>query len=190
MNRSQRADISTRAAEPGDAARITEIFNDGVEDRVATFETRPAAPEDAMRWIKEDVVIVAERDGAVIGWAKAGPYADQHHYYDGVREATLYVDRAARRAGVGRVLLDALAEAAAESGAHKLVGKIFTSNEAKHRARQGPGLERGRRPPPSRHPRRRMEGRSRGGENARCGRVDRSVAGIRVLKPGRCRRDA
>ena len=129
MNRSQRADISTRPAEPGDAARITEIFNDGVEDRVATFETRPAAPEDATRWIKEDVVIVAERDGAVIGWAKAGPYADQHHYYDGVREATLYVDRAARRAGVGRGLLDALAGAAAESGAHKLVGKIFISNE-------------------------------------------------------------
>jgi len=65
----------------------------------------------------------------VIGWAKAGPYADQHHYYDGVREATLYVDRAARGAGVGRVLLDALAGAAAESGAHKLVGKIFTSNK-------------------------------------------------------------
>jgi len=129
VNRSQRADISTRAAEPGDAPRITEIFNDGVEDRVATFETRPAAPEDAMRWINEEVVIVAERDGAVIGWAKAGPYADQHHYYDGVREATLYVDRAARGAGVGRVLLDALAGAAAESGAHKLVGKIFTSNK-------------------------------------------------------------
>ncbi len=129
MNRSQRADISIRPAEPGDAARITEIFDDGVEDRVATFETRPAVPEDATRWINEDVVIVAERDGAVIGWAKAGPYADQHHYYDGVREATLYVDRAARRAGVGRVLLDALAEAAAESGAHKLVGKIFTSNK-------------------------------------------------------------
>ena len=30
---------------------------------------------------------------------------------------------------MGRGLLDALAGAAAESGAHKLVGKIFTSNE-------------------------------------------------------------
>jgi L-amino acid N-acyltransferase YncA len=45
-----------------------------------------------------------------------------------VREATLYVERAARRTGVGRRLLDALAEAAADAGAHKLVGKIFTSN--------------------------------------------------------------
>ena len=79
--------------------------------------------------VRSEPGLVFERDGAVIGWAKAGPYADQHHYYDGVREATLYVDRAARRAGVGRVLLDALAGATAQSGAHKLVGKIFTSNE-------------------------------------------------------------
>lgn len=74
-------------------------------------------------------MVVAERDGAVLAWAKAGPYTDEHHYYDGVREATLYVDREARRGGVGRALLDALAGAAAEAGAHKLVGKIFTSNE-------------------------------------------------------------
>ena len=63
-----------------------------------------------------------------MGWAKASPYADRHDYYDGVREATLYVEREARRTGVGRELLDALASAAAEAGAHKLVGKIFTSN--------------------------------------------------------------
>jgi phosphinothricin acetyltransferase len=64
-----------------------------------------------------------------VGWAKASPYGDRHEYYDGVREATLYVERGARRSGVGRQLLDALADAAADAGAHKLVGKIFTSNE-------------------------------------------------------------
>ena len=62
-------------------------------------------------------------------WARATPYSDRHHYYDGVREATLYVDRGARRTGVGRALLDALTDFAAAAGAHKLVGKIFTSNE-------------------------------------------------------------
>jgi L-amino acid N-acyltransferase YncA len=129
VNGSQRADIAIRPAEPGDAARIAEIFNEGVEDRVATFEARPATPDHAARWIGDDLVIVAEREGAVLAWAKAGPYTDQHHYYDGVREATLYVDRAARGGGIGHALLDALAAAAAQAGAHKLVGKIFTSNE-------------------------------------------------------------
>ena len=120
--------MKVRSAEPRDAARVAEIFNQGVEDRVATFETAPATADDAARWIAEDVVLVAESDGEVRAWAKASPYTDRHHYYDGVREATLYVERDARRSGLGRTLLDALAGAAAEDGAHKLVGKIFTSN--------------------------------------------------------------
>jgi L-amino acid N-acyltransferase YncA len=128
VNGSQRADVSIRLAQAADAEKLAEIFNEGVEDRVATFETHRAGPGDAAGWISDDLVVVAERDGALVGWAKASPYADRHAYYDGVREATLYVERGARRTGVGRRLLEALAEAAAESGAHKLVGKIFTSN--------------------------------------------------------------
>jgi L-amino acid N-acyltransferase YncA len=128
VNDSERASLSIRLAGRGDAERVAEIFNQGVEDRVATFETRPAAPEDAARWIESDLIVVAERDGALVGWAKASPYSDNHPYYDGVREATLYVEREARRTGVGRELLAGLADAAAEAGAHKLIGKIFTSN--------------------------------------------------------------
>ncbi len=129
VNGSERSPLSIRPAEPGDAEPVAEIFNQGVEDRVATFETHLADPQDAARWIEDDLVVVAERDGALVGWAKAGPYADRHQYYDGVREATLYVERGARRTGVGRRLLAGLADAAAETGAHKLVGKIFISNE-------------------------------------------------------------
>jgi L-amino acid N-acyltransferase YncA len=129
VNGSERPPLSIRPAEPADAERVAEIFNQGVEDRVATFETRLADADDAARWIEADVVVLGERNGAILGWAKASPYGDRHHYYDGVREATLYVEREARRTGVGRRLLDALADAAAADGAHKLVGKIFTSNE-------------------------------------------------------------
>jgi len=129
VNAPESSRVEIRPAERSDATRLAEIFNQGVEDRVATFETRAADPDDATRWIDADLVLVASRDGAIVGWAKASPYTDRHPYYDGVREATLYVDRAARRTGVGRQLLAALAEAAAAAGSHKLVGKIFTSNE-------------------------------------------------------------
>jgi L-amino acid N-acyltransferase YncA len=128
VNGSERSQVRIRGAEPGDAVRLAEIFNQGVEDRVATFETHPATPADAERWVADDVVVIAARDGTVVGWAKASPYSDQHPYYDGVREATLYVERGARRSGIGRQLLSALAGAASETGAHKLIGKIFTSN--------------------------------------------------------------
>ncbi len=118
-----------RRAEPADAARIAEIYNEGVEDRVATFETNPASAEDAAGWIERDIVLVAERDGELAGWTKAGPYSDRHHYYDGVREATIFVSRPHRRTGVGAELTQALAEAAEADGAYKLIAKIFTSNE-------------------------------------------------------------
>ena len=121
--------LTIRRAVPGDAGALAAIFNQGVEDRVATFETGSAAEADANRWIEEELVLVASVDGSVVAWAKAGPYSDAHSYYDGVREATLYVERGARRAGIGTALLAALADAAADAGAHKLVGKIFTLNE-------------------------------------------------------------
>jgi L-amino acid N-acyltransferase YncA len=126
---------TVRPAKPSDAETIAVIFNQGVEDRVATFETGDA---DAAQWERriaseDELVLVAEDDGQVIAMAVAGPYADRHHYYDGIREATMYVERGSRRRGVGLTLLDALADAAEQRGAYKLVGKIFTSN--------GPSIE-------------------------------------------------
>jgi phosphinothricin acetyltransferase len=129
VNEPQSRSYTIRRAHAGDASRIAEIFNQGVAERVATFETTPATPEAAERWIANEIVVVADYGGSSVAWAKASAYADRHHYYDGVREATLYVERQARRTGIGRGLLAALADAAAEEGAHKLIGKIFTSNE-------------------------------------------------------------
>ncbi len=118
-----------RPARGGDAERIAAIFNEGIEDRAATFETKPAGAGDVAGWIERgDVIVVAERDGEVVGWARAGPYDVLHDYYDGVGEATMYVARAARRSGIGEALLNGLADASREAGLHKLNGKIFTSN--------------------------------------------------------------
>jgi phosphinothricin acetyltransferase len=121
--------MNVRRAAHEDAGDLTTILNQGIEERVATFETTPATTESIEEAIERDLVLVAEVDGEVVGWAKAGPYSDEHDYYDGVREATLYVERSARRRGVG-ALLEMLARTAAAEGRHKLVGKIFSSNEA------------------------------------------------------------
>jgi phosphinothricin acetyltransferase len=121
--------MQIREATGDDAGAVAAIFNQGVADRVATFETREQTAQDAAEMIvSARVLLVAEIDGAVVGWAKAARYADAHHYYDGVAEATLYVERSRRRGGIGRALLEALAAAGAPAGLHKLVGKVFTSN--------------------------------------------------------------
>jgi phosphinothricin acetyltransferase len=124
--------LGVRPARPADAEAVAAIFEQGIEDRVATFETRVPGVEDWRRRLAsaEDLVLVAERDGRIVAFAVAGPYADRHDYYAGISEATMYVERASRRRGVGLTLLDALADAGEERGLYKLVGKIFTTNGA------------------------------------------------------------
>jgi phosphinothricin acetyltransferase len=122
-------DITVRAAEARDADAIAAIYNQGIEERQATFQTRPHSAEDFVERIEgERPFLVAEANGELAGWAAVLPYSDPAPYYAGVGEATMYVARTARRRGVGRRLLTELARAAESSGFYKLVGKIFTSN--------------------------------------------------------------
>jgi L-amino acid N-acyltransferase YncA len=122
--------MEVRPARTDDADAIVRIFNRGVAERVATFETQEKTADDFRALIDSGaLLLVATEDDQVVAFAKVGPYDDAHHYA-GVGEATLYVDPAARRAGTGRALLDALADEAEPRGLHKLVGKIFTSNRA------------------------------------------------------------
>jgi phosphinothricin acetyltransferase len=67
-------------------------------------------------------------EGTVVAWAAVLPYSDPALYYAGVGEATMYVERSARRHGIGSRLLEALSREASSRGFHKLVGKIFASN--------------------------------------------------------------
>jgi L-amino acid N-acyltransferase YncA len=118
-----------RPARPGDAEPIAGIYVQGVEERVATFQTEvPRPAEIAARIERREPWLIAEDQGRVVGWASIGPYDDAHGYYAGIGEATLYVERSARRSGAGQALLSALGREAEGRGYHKLVGKIFTSN--------------------------------------------------------------
>ena len=112
-----------------DAESIARIYNQGIAERVATFETRTRSAADIADLIDAgSLALVAEHDGEVIAFVKVGAYDDSSHYYSDIGEATLYVDPGMRRSGVGRALMEAVATAAEERGYYKLVGKIFTSN--------------------------------------------------------------
>jgi phosphinothricin acetyltransferase len=118
-----------RAAAPDDAEAIARVHNEGIAERVATFQTAIQHASAIAEAIEGgQLVLVAERGHDVVGWGSVAPYDDAHEYYSGVGEATLYVRRDARRGGTGRALLAALAGAAERRGLYKLVGKIFTTN--------------------------------------------------------------
>jgi len=125
--------VITRLAVTTDAEAIARIYNQGIEERIATFETEPrtAAQIAAQLADKGDrfPTVVVERDGQVVAWAGAGAYRSRGAYA-GVAEHSVYVDRAARGTGAGRAALAALFRAYEERGFWKLVSRIFPENVA------------------------------------------------------------
>lgn len=119
-----------RAARREDAAAITRIYNEGIEDRVATFETDLRGEQDVLRWLDEGrTMVVVEGDGRIAAYASAFAYRPRV-CYAGVREFSVYVARAARGRGLGRIALEALLEAARTRGDWKLLSRVFPENTA------------------------------------------------------------
>ena len=125
--------MNARLAGPADAEAIARIYNQGIAERIATFETEPRTTAQIAAQLADKgdrfPTVVVERDGQVIAWASAGAYRSRPAYA-GVAEHSVYVDRAARGSGAGRVALEALFRAYAERGFWKLVSRIFPENTA------------------------------------------------------------
>jgi L-amino acid N-acyltransferase YncA len=121
-----------RAATAADAQPVADIYNEGIATRLATFETEPRLARDIEVWLAAGErlpVLVAEEREQVLGWARITAYSDRP-VYAGVGEVSVYVTEQARGRGLGRGLLEALQQRAAELGYWKLVGKLFTANAA------------------------------------------------------------
>ena len=122
--------MKARAARTDDAVAIARIYNEGIEDRVATFETEPRSAENVASWFEEDVpLVVVEEHGGVVAWAVSHRYRDRAAY-DGVGDFSVYVDRSARGRGHGREAVQALIAECERRGLWKLVSRVFPENEA------------------------------------------------------------
>jgi phosphinothricin acetyltransferase len=123
--------LTTRPARTEDSAAIAAIYNQGIQDRIATFETEPRSPDQVAAILVDapHPAIVVEEDGNVLGFAWASKYSPRP-CYEGIAEHSVYVSRLARRRGIGQLALEGLMRECARRGAHKLVSRIFTENLA------------------------------------------------------------
>jgi L-amino acid N-acyltransferase YncA len=121
--------LRTRPATPDDAEAIARIYNEGIEDRVATFQTELKGADDMAGWF-DGPLVVADENGEVVAWAAASQYRPGRPWYEGIAEFSIYVARAARGRGAGRMTLQALLDAAEARGYWKLVSRIFPENDA------------------------------------------------------------
>jgi len=124
---------TTRLATIADAAAIASIYNQGIEDAVATFETEPRMPNQIAALLNEKgdryPTIVVECDGGIVAWAGASSYRARQAYA-GIADHSVYVERAWRGQGAGRVALEALFPEYERRGFWKLSSRIFSDNAA------------------------------------------------------------
>jgi L-amino acid N-acyltransferase YncA len=120
-----------RPANEADADVIASIYNEAIEERQSTFETRLHSAEDFAGPIRHGqlCLVVEDELGHVLGWARLSAHSARD-CYAGVGEASVYVARRHRGRGLGRALFDALADAAASRGYWKLIGLLFATNQA------------------------------------------------------------
>jgi phosphinothricin acetyltransferase len=128
-----RATVTLRPARAGDAEAVCLIYNQGIEDRVATLETELRTPAERRAWLgargPRHPVIVAESGGEVVGWASLNAF-NPRAAYDHVADLSVYVERGWRGRGVGRRLLERLVALGRDLDYHKLVLAAFPFNRA------------------------------------------------------------
>jgi L-amino acid N-acyltransferase YncA len=118
-----------RLATLNDAEAIARIYNQGIEERTATFETRPRTVQEIARWFDgEHPICVVEDEQGVSAFAASSGYRPRD-CYQGVAEVSIYVDRAKRGQGAGTQALRALIEACEARGFWKLLSRVFVDNQ-------------------------------------------------------------
>ena len=130
--------MQIRPLDESDWPAVATIYAEGIATGNATFEVDVPTWE---RWERAhpSLRLVAEAEGAVVGWAALSPYSDRR-CYRGVAEESVYVAASARGRGVGRRLLSELIERADAEGYWTLLAGIFKENEPSLRLHDAMGF--------------------------------------------------
>ena len=136
--------MRARLATSADAASIARIYNKGIEERTATFETALRSEDDVLSWFDgaHPVVVVDDDDGTVIAFARSSEYSPRE-CFRGVFDFAVYADRDHRRQGGGALhdlrecvscesqdlAMRELVTQARAAGAWKLVSWLFVEDE-------------------------------------------------------------
>jgi phosphinothricin acetyltransferase len=125
--------MEIRAARDEDLDAITSITNYYIETSTIHFAYEPItrvafhaqwlAAADRFPWL------VADDDGVVTGYAKAGTWRDRAAY-TWTAEVGLYVRHGAHRRGIGRVLYSGLLAALEQRGFRSAIAGITLPNDA------------------------------------------------------------
>jgi L-amino acid N-acyltransferase YncA len=120
--------ILVRPLAPGDLGQVSDIFGWYAVNSVATFEEAPRSQADWSALAAEVdglglPFLVADADGAIAGYAYAGPWRRKPAYRATV-EDSIFIAPGHTGRGIGRLLLADLLSACAAGGARQLIAVI------------------------------------------------------------------
>jgi len=135
----------TRVATEQDLPAIKAIYDHQVETGISTFDTSPPPLEYWRARLTSaepgDHLLVAERDGAVVGYAYSASYRTRPAYAR-TRETSVYLAADSVGQGLGRVLYDDLLARLGADGMHVALAVIALPNPASEALHRAYGFER------------------------------------------------
>ncbi len=125
--------LDIRPATTADLVAINEIYNHYVGSSTATYQTRAMSLQERNAWFAQHdglhPVIVAERNGQIVGWAALSPFHKREAYRNTV-ENSVYVRHTQRRLGIGRALLIEMLHQARIIGHHTIIASVDSEQSA------------------------------------------------------------
>jgi phosphinothricin acetyltransferase len=124
-----------RHAEPADLEALTRLYNHFVETTTITFDIEPFTSKARKSWMAQFSrsgryqLFVAEERGRIAGYASSTRHRAKPAY-DASVEATIYVDPAFSRRGIGLSLYERLFSALADEDVHCIYAGVALPNPA------------------------------------------------------------
>jgi phosphinothricin acetyltransferase len=122
-------EILVREMKTEDWDAVASIYKEGIDTKIATFQTEVPAYE---AWDKSHLRtcrLVAEAEGRVVGWIALTPYSSRC-VYSGVVEVSIYIKADSRGKHVGEKLYQAVIPLSEKEGIWTLQAGIIEINKA------------------------------------------------------------
>ncbi len=137
--------MQVRLAGSDDAEAIRAIYNVEVATSTVTFDLVPRSEVDQAEWMQarsgaHAVLVAVDDDAGVVGFASLSPYRERPAYATTV-EDSVYIRSDQQGRGIGRLLLEALVELAAQHGFHTVIARVVGGHEASIALHRAVGFE-------------------------------------------------
>lgn len=120
-------DYKIEIMKPSDWKQVSEIYTDGINTKVATFQSEASSWEEWDKGHCDTCRLVARNDDDILGWAALSPVSGRC-VYAGVAEVSVYINKKYQGQRVGTMLLEKLIEISEENGYWTLQSGIIKEN--------------------------------------------------------------